>query len=113
MQLWPLRRRLTFCTLLQIATSGIEDTIKLWAPTGEPQVIGAAGRRRMAANQAAQGEERRMFISPEMLQLLLRTRHLSALRDSDSEEGEGGEEDEEEEGEGEDGGRHAADCTVS
>ncbi|EFN54263.1 hypothetical protein CHLNCDRAFT_135819 [Chlorella variabilis] len=95
--------------LLTMATSGIEDSIKLWAPTAEePQVLGAAAERRMAANQAAQGEERRMFISPEMLQLLLRSRQLEAMHSSDSEEGE----EEDEDDEDVEGRRHHADCAI-
>lgn len=95
--------------LLTVATSGIEDSIKLWTPSAEepqvgrvpiwyslgsskkhaegscdgaqptalrlhpkptpPQVIGEAEERLMAANQRNQGEERRMFLSPQMLQV--------------------------------------------
>lgn len=62
----------------------------------------------MAANQAAQGEERRMFISPEMLQLLLRSRQLEAMHSSDSEEGE----EEDEDDEDVEGRRHHADCAI-
>jgi len=37
-------------------------------------VLGAAEQERMQQNLRAQGEERRLFISPEMLRLLLRAR---------------------------------------
>jgi hypothetical protein len=132
--------------LLAMATSGIEETVKVWGPTAEepqvrrrrrvcagcwpgcqgrhkggagahqppsgwwPQVLGEAARRRMAANQRAQGEERRMFISPEMLQLLLRARQLDALRGSDSEEVE---EDEDDDEDGSDAARRrAVECSI-
>lgn len=105
-----------------MATSGIEDTIKLWAPSAEEpqarargahgacmaggpswqpaaqhcawprlatcprglaavtraarlptlpclQVIGPAQERVMAANERSQGEDRRIFLTPQMLQV--------------------------------------------
>lgn len=95
--------------LLTIATSGIEDTVKLWAPTAEePQVLGAAVRRLMAENEQEQGEERRMVISPQMLRLLLRARGLlPGSGDDDS--------DDDSDGSSEDGRqrRHSAECAIS
>lgn len=100
--------------LLTVATSGIEDTIKLWTPSAEePQVsqggsllpcwlavrrstrlachvrpgctrmpapagspactraqeIGPDQERVMAANERSQGEDRRIFLTPQMLQV--------------------------------------------
>lgn len=64
----------------------------------------------MAANERAQGEERRMFISPEMLNRLLRAR-AGTLDDSEGEEGSEGEESD---GDGGGGRRRLApgDCTL-
>lgn len=97
--------------LLTMATSGIEDSIKLWtpdaeepqagpewssapvgrvaeslrscapggapqgcshnllAPTALAQAMGPAQERVMAANQRSQGEDRRIFLTPQMLQV--------------------------------------------
>ena len=178
--------------LLTLATSGIEDTIKLWTPTAAepqvrvvgrymervafcvesvsecvrsgqigtavaeafhrgliqptrlvtlPQVLGREAEGLMATNQREQGEERRMFLPPQMLQMLLRARQMGGggeLPGSDSEGGSedsdnGEEEGEDGEGEGsseEEGGggpggggrrrrqrhgyhQHPADCTIS
>ncbi|KAL4458237.1 hypothetical protein ABPG75_013102 [Micractinium tetrahymenae] len=98
--------------LLTIATSGIEDTIKLWAPTAEePQVLGAAERRLMAENERAQGEDRRALISPAMLRVLLRARGLLPPSGSGDDEDDDSEDDSE--GSDSEGGRHTGECTIS
>ena len=80
------------------------------------QVLGATEQRRMAANQREQGEERRMFISPQMLRLLLSARQVGAGGEpgnSDSEDLSAGGSDDGGDG---DGGRHRLrqeDCTIS
>ncbi|GAB4820386.1 hypothetical protein N2152v2_007432 [Parachlorella kessleri] len=104
---------------LLLATSGIEDDIKLWAPTAAvPRQPGAEAEEVMHANTAHRGRSRRrMVITPQLLRLLLGER-LEVRRQSaqagggvgaaggmeraergegdDSEAGEGGEEGEEE-----------------
>lgn len=68
------------------------------------QVLGAAQRRLMAENERGQGEDRRMFISPHMLRLLLRSRGLLPLSGSSDEGGDDSEEEGGSEGSGARGG---------
>ncbi|KAI3435675.1 hypothetical protein D9Q98_001733 [Chlorella vulgaris] len=84
--------------LLTVATSGIDDTVKLWTPTAEePQVLGAAAERQMAANLHGQGSAAapRMVIGPDVLAMLLRAPQM--IFNEDSSDGEQGLESDEDE----------------
>lgn len=65
---------------LHVATSGIDDTVKLWAPgLDEPAQMGAAEEELRRANSMAQGRQRQrtLVVTPAMLNMLLRQRRAA------------------------------------
>jgi hypothetical protein len=111
----------------KLATSGIEDDVKIWAPTGPPRPPGRAAQRRMQINAQRQGTE---GAHPVLTQVLLNDPQLTRARldrmaaraarpgaggdeDVDVEWFMGGDEGEEEDGDEEEGeGLHQPECSV-
>lgn len=71
---------------LTLATSGIDSTVKLWAPTAPaPLPPGAAAARRREDNLRRQGSRPAgITITPELLRMLL-LRRQGSVDDSDAE----------------------------